>query len=172
MRRGMSLTINRTVRRIPMSSINARSKNTHRGDFTRALIEAREAGFTNTLLLTQDGYIAEGPNFNVMAIVGGTLIAPDDNVLEGISCRTMMELAEEIGIPNRYGKLTPADIYRADEVFITATSCGLFPVTRVDDTIYGNGRAGPKAVQLLNLYYKKKRAGWHITPVSYDRQNG
>ena len=171
MQRGISLMISRDVRRIPDFSIDARAKNTNRGDLTRGFIEARDAGFDNVLLQSYDGYVTEGPFFNVLAVIKGELVSPDENVLGGISARTLMELAPELGLAARYGKLTPEELYSADEVFITSTSSGgLIPVTKVDNTIYGNGRPGPYAVKLVNLYYRKKNAGWRITPIDYSKR--
>jgi branched-chain amino acid aminotransferase len=165
MRRGLALRIDPTTRRIPADSVDPRLKNTHWGDLTRATFDARDAGFDTAVLLDHDGNVTEGAGFNVMAVTDGVLLAPDSNVLDGISCRTMMELAEEIGLPARFGKLSPEALRDADEAFITSTSCGLFPVTRVDERILGNGAPGPMATRLLNLYYRKKNDGWKITPV-------
>lgn len=165
MQRGLSMQVSRRTRRIPANSVDPRLKNMHWGDFTRALLDARDDGFDTVVLPDHAGHLTEGPGFNIMAVVDGALLAPDFNVLEGISCRTMMELAAEIGVPARYGKLSPQMLRDADEAFITSTSCGLYPVTRVDDRILGNGAPGPVATRLLNLYYRKKNEGWKITPV-------
>jgi branched-chain amino acid aminotransferase len=166
MRQGLSVQISETTRRIPADSVDPRLKNVHWGDFNRALFDARDAGFQQVLLTDHAGYVTEGPGFNVIALIDGKLVAPDFNVLEGVSCRTMIELAGEIGVPAGYGKLTPEALRDADEAFITSTSCGLFPITRIDTRVLGNGAPGPITTRLLNTYYRKKNAGWHLTPVA------
>ncbi|MBV9812101.1 MAG: aminotransferase class IV [Acetobacteraceae bacterium] len=165
MRRGLAMRISPDVHRIPVDSVDPRLKNLHWGDFTRALFVAREQGFDTVVLTDADGRVAEGPGFNVMALVDGELIAPEAGALEGVSCRTMIELAGELGIAARYGVLAADALRDAEEAFITSTSCGLFPVTRIDGRILGNGAPGPVASRLLDLYYRKKDAGWNITPV-------
>ncbi len=165
MRQGLSLRISEDVHRIPAHSIDPTMKNHHWGDFTRALFVAKDQGFDSVVLTNEAGNVAEGPGFNIMAMVDGGLISPDANVLEGISRKTMMELAELAGIPARLDKLSPDALRGADEAFITSTSCGLYPVTRVDNRILSNGAPGPVATALLNLYYQKKNEGWMLTPV-------
>jgi branched-chain amino acid aminotransferase len=165
MRAGLSVQISETTRRIPADSVDPRHKNVHWGDFNRALFDARDAGFQTVLLTDHAGHVTEGPGFNVMALIDGQLIAPDFNVLEGVSCRTMLELAGDLGVPAAYGKLTAEALRDADEAFITSTSCGLFPITRIDSRVLGNGAPGPVTTRLLNTYYRRKDEGWKITPV-------
>jgi branched-chain amino acid aminotransferase len=168
MRRGLAVRISPDVRRIPPDSLNPHWKNVHWGDFTRALFDAQDLGFDTTLLLDHQGRVTEGPGFNVMALVRGELVCPAEGTLEGISARTMLEIAAELGLPARYGDLSPEDLRQSEEAFITSTSTGLFPITRVDDRVLSNGAPGPVAVRLLNEYYRRKQAGWRITPIRYE----
>lgn len=163
MRRGLHAMIVRGVPRIAAESVNPAWKNTHWGDFHRATFAAKDAGQDVALLLAPDGAVAEAPGFNVVALLDGALVSPESGVLPGISCRTMFEIARDLGIPARYGRLMPEDLVRAGEIFLTATSCGLFPVTRLDGTPVGQGVAGPVTTRLLNTYYARKNESWHIT---------
>jgi branched-chain amino acid aminotransferase len=165
MARGLHAHLVRGIPRIAAESVNPQWKNTHWGDFHRATHVAKERHADIALLLGPDGTVAEAPGFNIVALVDGTLVSPDANVLRGISCRTMFELAGELGLPARYGRLTPEDLARAPEAFLTATSCGLFPLTRLDGAPVGQGVPGPVTARLLNAYYARKNAGWHITPL-------
>jgi branched-chain amino acid aminotransferase len=165
MRRGLHATLVRDVPRIAASSVNPLWKNTHWGDFQRATFRAKEAGADMPILCAPDGSVAEAPGYNVVAVIGGALLSPAENVLPGISCRTMFEIASDLGIPARYDTLAPEALAAAEEVFLTSTSCGLFPVTRLDGVPIGDGAPGPVAARLLNTYYDRKNAGWHITPV-------
>jgi branched-chain amino acid aminotransferase len=163
MRRGLHAMIARSIPRIAAESVNPAWKNTHWGDFQRATFLAKDTGADVALLPAPDGTLAEAPGFNLVALVDGGLVSPEANVLPGISCRTMFEIARDLGIPARYGRLSAEDLARADEAFLTATSCGLFPVTRLDGAPIGAGVPGPVTTRLLNTYYARKNAGWHIT---------
>ncbi|WP_137176442.1 aminotransferase class IV [Roseomonas sp. AR75] len=163
MRRGLHAMIARGIPRIAADSVNPAWKNTHWGDFHRASFAAKEAGAEMALLLAPDGALAEAPGFNLVALVDGELVSPDANVLPGISCRTMFEIADDLGFPARFRRLMPEELARAEEAFLTATSCGLFPLTRLDGAPIGAGVPGPVTTRLLNTYYDRKNAGWHIT---------
>jgi branched-chain amino acid aminotransferase len=166
MRRGLHAAIIRGIPRIAAASVNPEWKNTHWGDFHRAGFAAKEEGADVAVLLGPDGAVAEAPGFNIVALVEGALVSPEANVLPGISCRTMFEIAADLGIPARYGRLMPEELARAEEMFLTATSCGLFPVTRLNGAAVGEGVPGPVTTRLLNTYYDRKNAGWHITPAA------
>jgi branched-chain amino acid aminotransferase len=167
MQRGLAARIHPTIRRIPPDSIDPRLKNTHWADFTSAEYSVRDEGYDLPILLDRDGFVTEGIGCNIFAVVDGTLVTPAQGCLQGIAALTMMELAKELGIPASYGQL-PADALRdADEAFMTSTSCGLFPITRVDERILSNGTPGPVATRLLAAYYLRKDTGWHMTPIAY-----
>jgi branched-chain amino acid aminotransferase len=172
MRRGQHAILVRDVPRIAAASVNPTWKNSHWGDFLRATFAAQDAGGDVAILPTPEGDVAEAPGFNVVALVDGGLLSADSGVLPGISCRSMFEIAAELGIPARYGRLSQEALRAAPEVFLTATSCGLFPVTRIDGAPVGSGRPGPVTTRLLNTYYRKKNAGWHITPATAITQTG
>ncbi len=164
MQRGYHATLVTSIRRIPAESVNPAWKNSHWGDFVRATFAAKDAGYDVPILCAAEDAVAEAPGFNVVAVIGDSLLSPEDNVLPGISCRAMFEIARELGIPARYGRLSPEALREAKEVFLTATSCGLFPVTRLDGQPIGDGTPGPITARLLNTYYAKKNSGWCITP--------
>ncbi len=164
MRRGLHARLVRGIPRIAADSVNPMWKNTHWGDFHRAGWIAKEAGADVAVLLGPDGAVAEAPGFNLVALLDGGLVSPEANVLPGISCRAMFEIAADLGIPARLGRIMPEELARASEIFLTATSCGLFPVTRLDGAAVGQGVPGPVTARLLNTYYDRKNAGWHITP--------
>lgn len=166
MRRGLHVTLGTGVSRIAEAAVNPHWKNSHWGDFVRATFAAKDAGYDLPVLLLSDGSVGEAPGFNIVAVIDGGLVSPDRGVLEGISCRTMMEIARDLGIPARYARLPVEALLRAEEVFLTATSCGLFPVTRIDGRVVGQGVPGPVTTRLLNTYYDRKNAGWHVTPAA------
>jgi branched-chain amino acid aminotransferase len=124
-----------------------------------------DAGADVAVLCGITGHLAEGPGFNVFFVKGGTIFTPAANVLEGITRKTVGELAREIGVAIEAGDY-PADALRtADEAFISSTAGGIMPVTRVGGKILGNGNPGPISWRLHELYWSKREAGWLGTRV-------
>ena len=152
-------------RRIPDSAIDQRFKNYHWGDLTRGLRQALDSGADTAVLCTPEGDLAEGPGFNLFLAKDGRLKTPEKNVLRGITRRSVMELAAELGVPLEAGRLSKADLLDADEAFLTSTAGGIMPVTRVDERIMSNDAPGPLSRQFRQLYWQKREAGWHGTPV-------
>ena len=87
-------------------------------------------------------------------------------MLEGITRRTIGDLADEIGTPVETGDYRPEALLEADEAFICSTAGGVMPVVRVDDRIFANGKPGAVSTELRNLYWRKREAGWLGTPVA------
>ena len=166
---GTHLVVSQTTQRIPANSVDPTVKNFHWGDLSRGLFEAYERGAVTAVLPDADGNITEGPGFNVFARVDGTFVTPSSGVLEGITRRTVLELAADLGIPARLGTLAAADLHRADEIFLTSTAGGVMPVATVDDRPVGSGEPGPRTMQLRNAYWGAHRDPRYATPVSYDR---
>ena len=164
--RGAHIVISE-VPRIPPASVDPTVKNFHWGDLTRALFEAHDRGADTAVLVDADGFISEGPGFNVFCVRDGRVRTPEGTVLEGITRRSVRELCEEIGVPFELGRVTPDELRDADEVFLSTTAGGVMPVSRVDDRILSNDRPGPLSVKLRELYWSRQEAGWHATPVDY-----
>lgn len=123
-----------------------------------AKVRARREGFDDVLLLTEDGYVAEAPTSNlfIMTPNGELLTPPAEQVLLGITRACVMELAAASGIKCRERDLTEADVYGATEAFLSATSVGVWPIVRIDNVIYGNGKPGSVTAALRD---RLKRAG-------------
>ncbi len=164
--RGAHLIISE-VPRIAPASVDPTVKNFHWGDLTRALFEAYDRGADTAVLVDPDGYVSEGPGFNVFSVRDRRVRSPGDTVLEGITRKSVRELCEELGVPFEICRITPEELRDADEVFLSTTAGGIMPVSRVDDRILGNDRPGPLSLKLKDLYWSKHDAGWHATPVNY-----
>ncbi len=160
-------TIVSAVPRIAPESIDPTIKNFHWGDLTRALFEASDAGADQPILLDAEGNVAEGPGFNVFAVLDGTVTTPPSGALEGITRRTVLELCAELGLPAATRHFSADELRQADEVFFTTTAGGVMPVRRVDDRILCNDAPGPLTTRLRELYWQKHEEGWHATPVDY-----
>jgi branched-chain amino acid aminotransferase len=167
LKEGAHLIISNVPRIVP-ASVDPTVKNFHWGDLTRALFQAFDRGGESAVLVDSDGYLSEGPGFNIFRVHDGRVTSPGGTVLEGITRRSVHELCEELNIPFALAGITPDELRDADEVFISSTAGGVMPVTRIDERILGNGRPGPLTMQIHDLYWLKHEQGWHATPVDYD----
>mgnify|MGYP004002710999 FL=1 len=117
--------------------------------------DAVRAGFDEALVLNVDGHLSEGSAENLFMVKGGKLVTPavTDNILEGITRRTIMELASvEIGIKVVERSIDRTEIYLAEEVFMTGTAAQVTAITKIDHRKIGNGEMGPIASKLRELY--------------------
>lgn len=122
--------------------------------------DAMLAGFDEALVLTQEGHISEGSAENVFIVRDGVLITPPvtENILEGITRRSIIELArEELGIPVVERPIDRTEVYICDELFLTGTAAQVTAVTRVDHRPIGNGEMGPITAQLRELFQQVVR---------------
>jgi branched-chain amino acid aminotransferase len=163
-RRGGSVII-ASRPRIPSASIDARFKNHHWGDLTQGELEAQSRSADTAILCDTEGRVTEGPGFNVFLVKDGQLYTPRDNVLEGITRKTVLELAGELGVKVEVGDCPVEALRQADEVFLTSTAGGIMPITRVDGRLLVEDKPGPMSSRLLDLYWSKRKAGWHGTSV-------
>jgi branched-chain amino acid aminotransferase len=123
--------------------------------------DAQRAGFDEALVLNQDGHISEGSAMNVFMVRDGTVITPPvtDNILEGITRKTAMELAKnELGLPVVERPIDRTEIYICDELFMTGSAAQIVAITKVDYRPVGKGEMGPVAGQLRELFSEIVRA--------------
>jgi branched-chain amino acid aminotransferase len=166
--RGLRLHISPRLR-VPPRVVDPTIKHYHWLDFEQGLFEAFDTGAETVVLLGEDGNVAEGPGFNVFAVKGGRVTTPAEYVLDGMTRTVVIELCEEDGIPLTLGTIAADELRGADEVFISTTAGGVIPVTVVDGKPIGDGKPGPVTRRLKSLYWSKREAGWHATPIDYDR---
>jgi branched-chain amino acid aminotransferase len=145
------------TRQVPSQTLDTRIK--HRSRLYQALAE-REASDVDAdaaaLLLDCDGRVSEGTGWNVFAVRGGRLVTPSlDNCLEGISRSVVIDLAAELGLDLTEGSLRPYDVMVADELFATATSYCMVPITRVHGRTIADGRPGPVFTQLVQAWQRR-----------------
>ncbi len=117
--------------------------------------DALLAGFDEALVLTNEGHISEGSAENVFIVRDGVLITPPvtENILEGITRRTVIQLAkEELGIPVVERPIDRTEVYICDELFLTGTAAQITAVTRVDFYPVGSGEMGPITAQLREIF--------------------
>ncbi len=154
-KRGINLVVS-DVQRIAPGSVDPRIKNYHWLDMVQALFQAYERGGETALLVDAQGNVAEGPGFNVFAVVDGGLVTPQTGVLEGISRRTVIEMARAAGLTVRVEPLPVATLRAADEVFLSSTGGGVIAVSHLDGEAVGGraaGEFGPITQQLQQAYW-------------------
>ncbi len=119
--------------------------------------DALLAGFDEALVLTNEGHISEGSAENIFIVRDGVLITPPvtENILEGITRRTVIQLArEELGIEVVERPIDRTEVYICDELFLTGTAAQITAVTKVDFYPVGTGEMGPITTQLRELFTK------------------
>ena len=105
--------------------------------------EAIEEGFSDAILLDSQGYVTEGTGENVFIVRDGMLITPPiDNCLEGITRKSVIEIAEQTGIAVKQKHMTRGELYTADECFFSGTASELTPIASIDNRKIGNGKVG------------------------------
>jgi branched-chain amino acid aminotransferase len=143
-------------RRIDDNMIPARGKIS--GAYVNTALTKTDAllsGFDEGLVLNQDGHLSEGSAENVFLVKDGVLITPlvTDNILEGITRRTLMELArKELGLEVMERSIDRTEVFLCDELMLTGTAAQVTAVTQVDHRKIGTGEMGPIATQLRKLY--------------------
>ena len=162
--------------KVKLSSFNRQVKNPVsnakvNGNYVHSIValnEALENGFDEALMLDADGYVAEGSGENFFIVKEGVLYSPDlDSCLDGITRRTILELAEELGISYEIKKLTVEDVLEADESFFSGTAAEVVPINSLDGNTIGTGDRGPVTERLQSIYFDQVRGvrdlnlSWH-----------
>ena len=120
---------------------------------TVATARAKAAGYDEALLLERDGRVSEGSGENLFLVRGGALATPaPGSALDGITRRTVLELAREDGLETVEARLTRADVLAADEAFFTGTAAEVTPIRELDGEAVGGGRRGPVTERLQRRY--------------------
>ena len=119
-----------------------------------ALQEAMRDGYDEALLLDAEGYVMEGSGENIFIVREGVLYTPDlTSALDGITRKTAITLAGELGIPVVEKRITRDEVYIADEAFFTGTAAEVTPIREVDGRAIGGGTRGPITERLQSLYF-------------------
>ncbi len=110
-----------------------------------AKIESQKSGYEEAILLDERGNVCEGTGENIYIVRDGEILTPPTNasILDGISRRSVIQIARDLGYRVTERNLARAELYLADEVFLTGTAAELTPVREVDDHPVGPGEPGP-----------------------------
>ena len=128
--------------------------NSHsRLNLIQALIQAINAGADEALMLDPRGFVASCNSTNFFIVRRGEVWTSSSSYsFKGITQRAVIEAARAGGITVREGDMTLAEVYSADESFVTGTLGGVTPVTRIDGRPVGDGHPGPLTARLRQLY--------------------
>ena len=119
-----------------------------------ALREALDSGCEEALLLDNEGYVAEGSGENIFIVYEGKLYTPElTSCLDGITRKTIFELAEERGLSITQKRITRDEVYVAEEAFFTGTAAEVLPIRELDGRVIGEGRRGPITETLQSAYF-------------------
>jgi branched-chain amino acid aminotransferase len=121
-----------------------------------AKTEAIENGFDEAIMLTPDGYIAEGSGENIFLATESKLVTPAsyDGILIGITRDTAIKLAQnELGIETIERHVNRIELYTADECFLTGTAAHITPIAEIDHRKIGNGEIGEITRKLQEIYF-------------------
>ncbi|OHD57319.1 MAG: branched-chain-amino-acid transaminase [Spirochaetes bacterium GWF1_51_8] len=158
-RNGMPIVTVPTRRNIS-EAVNPMIKSLNYLNNILAKIEAKTAGVEEALMLNQEGYVAECTGDNIFIIRKGVIYTPPvyAGALPGITMSTVAELAAGMGV-NLIDKLfTRAEIYTADECFLTGTAAEVVPVISLDGRVIGDGKPGAITRKLVERFQEYARA--------------
>ena len=114
------------------------------GSYVNSILAKKEsklAGYDETILLDDEGYVAEGSGENVFIVKNGVLKTPPlTSILSGITRDTIIQLAKESGIPVEEVRFTRDELYIADGAFLSGTAAEITPIREVDDRKIGTGK--------------------------------
>ncbi|MEH6786317.1 MAG: aminotransferase class IV [Paracoccus sp. (in: a-proteobacteria)] len=134
--------------------------NSHsRLNFIQALIQAINMGADEALMLDDRGFVASCNSTNFFIIRGQELWTSDGQTcFNGITRKKAITLWREAGLVVREKAFTLAEVYAADEAFVTGTLGGITPVSSIDGRAIGSGKPGPMTARMNDLYQAYIRA--------------
>jgi len=167
--KGGDAVITRTVRRTPPGSMDPTIKNLQWGDLTRGIFEAADRGSTYPILTDGDANVTEGSGYNIVLVKDGVLYTPDRGVLEGVTRKSVMDVARANGIEVRL-QVVPVELaYACDELFMCTTAGGIMPITSLDSQPVGDGKAGPVTMKIWYGYWAMHYDPAYSFAVDYDK---
>jgi branched-chain amino acid aminotransferase len=110
-----------------------------------AKIESHKAGYEEAILLDDHGHVCEGSGENIFVVLEGVIYTPPPtaSILDGINRKSAIQIARDLGFEVVERDLARAELYLADEIYLTGTAAELVPVREVDDHAVGEGTPGP-----------------------------
>ena len=116
-----------------------------------AVTEANNGGYDEAIMLTHDGYVADGSGENIFVVRGGVLYTPDlsAGILPGLTRDTIIQIAQDLGYTVVEKNLIRSDLHVADELFMCGTAAEVTPICEIDDIVIG---VGPVTKEIQKAY--------------------
>ena len=173
--KGVRAKVSSWRRLSPQSMIPAAKASGQYLNSVLAKIESHKAGYEEGILLDEHGHVCEGTGENIFVVRDGVIATPPStsSILDGISRKTAVQLAGDLGVDVVERHISRAELYLADEIFLTGTAAELVPVREVDDHTVGTGEPGEvtRAVQAKFedvLYGRDERYREWLDPVPVE----
>ena len=152
--KGVRVTVS-SVRKFDNSAIPAWGKAC--GQYinsARAVQEAQRKGFDEALLLNSRGEVAEGSGENLFLVRNGEIVTNDRDasILMGVTRASVLELANDLGIPTRVAPISVEDVYHADELFFSGTAVEVTAIREVDGHVISGGKPGPITCRIQDTF--------------------
>lgn len=154
--KGLSVVVS-SWRRISESQIPPRGKIS--GGYVNSALarkEASENGYDEAIMLNIKGGVCEGTAENIFIVRDGVLITPSntDDILEGITRRSIIQLAKDLNIPVEVRSIARSELYVCDEAFFSGTGVQVAWIASIDKRQVGNGKKGKIAAILQDKFFK------------------
>ena len=154
MQKGIKLKIVSMTRPANTSNMGKAKATANYLNSQMAKYEAIDCGYDEALLLDDQGYVAEASGAGFFMVRDGVLISPpNDNSLESITQKTVIEMAQDMGIEVVRRRITREEVYIADECFLTGTAAEITPVRNIDAREIGNGARGKMTAKIQSAYF-------------------
>lgn len=154
--KGLSVVVS-SWRRINDNAIPSRAKIS--GGYVNSALarkEATDGGFDEAIMLNDSGSIAEGSAENLFIVRDGVLISPAvaDDILEGITRRSVLQIAKDLGIPTEVRSIDRSELYVADEAFFAGTGVQVAWIQQIDKRVIGTGKCGEVTEKIREKFFK------------------
>ena len=140
---GIDVMISSFTRQFP-NSLMTKSKIT--GGYVNGVMahdQAKNNGYQEAILLDTNGFVAEGSGQNIFIVKNGDLLTPELTCcLNGITRRSVIQMAKDKGIEVHERQITRDELYTADEIFFSGTAVEITPIRSVDKVVIGPGKRG------------------------------
>ncbi len=152
-RKGLKV-ITSALRRNGPDILSPRVKSTNYLNNILAKLQAAAAGAQDAILLNGQGNVCELTGNNIFVVKNSRVMTPPlwAGALDGVTRRTLLQLAADAGIATAEEPLTLHDVYTSDECFCTATRSEISPIGNVDGRQIGNGSTGVITGKLMKLF--------------------
>ncbi len=123
-------------------------------DYTKAILALNSAGrqhAVEAVYVDGNGVVLEGTTSNIFAVIKGRLLTPPEDILPGVTRDVILnKVAQEL--KPELQTITRAELYQADELFLSSSNKEVLPIRQVDGHVIGDGRPGPVSRKVMELF--------------------